>query len=74
MEETTMTENTQVELQNRYKSPVFWSGVATQILSLLMLTGVIDLSQSNMINGIVVALCEIWTLFSQRNSPELKSW
>lgn len=63
-----------MELQSRWVSPVFWSGVATQVIAILTWMNIIDLSQSEIIKGIVIAACELWVMFSQQNSPELKSW
>lgn len=55
--------------QNRLKSPIFWSSLATQILSLLVLTGVIGAEWSAPISGIVVALLEAFTAFGLLNNP-----
>jgi hypothetical protein len=60
--------------QNRFKSPIFWSGVATQIIAILLWTNVIDLSQSEVIKGVVIAVCELWVAFSQQNNPSSTSW
>ena len=55
--------------QNRLKSPVFWGGLATQILSILVLTGVIGAEWSTAISGIVTAVLEAFTVFGLLNNP-----
>jgi uncharacterized membrane protein len=59
--------------QNRLKSPVFWSGLATQVLSILVLTGVIGTEWSTAISGIVTALLEAFTIFGLLNNPTDKT-
>lgn len=59
--------------QNRLKSPIFWSSLATQILSLLVLTGVLGAEWSAPITGIVVALLEAFTAFGLLNNPTDKT-
>jgi uncharacterized membrane protein len=58
--------------QNRFKSPVFWSGLATQVLSILVLTGVIGQEWSTAITGIVAAVLEAFTVFGLLNNPTSK--
>ena len=55
--------------QNRMKSPIFWSSLATQILSILVLTGVIGAEWSAAISGIVAAVLEAFTIFGLLNNP-----
>jgi len=55
--------------QNRLKSYVFWSSLATQVLSILVLTGVIGADWSASIQGIVTALLEAFTVFGLLNNP-----
>ena len=59
--------------QNRLKSPVFWGGIVAQILAVLVLTGVIDAGQSNVITGIVTAVLEAMTVFGFLNNPTDKT-
>lgn len=56
-------------MQNRFKSPVFWSAIVSQILSILVLIGVIDTGQSGVFNGVVVAVLEMLTAFGVLNNP-----
>ena len=55
--------------QNRLKSPVFWSSLATQILSILVLVGVIGADWSTAISGIITAVLEAFTIFGLLNNP-----
>jgi len=55
--------------QNRLKSPVFWSSLATQVLSILVLVGVIGTEWSTAISGIVAAVLEAFTIFGLLNNP-----
>mgnify|MGYP001184713061 CR=1 FL=1 len=55
--------------QNRLRSPVFWSSLITQILSILVLTGVIGSEWSTAISGIVTAVLEAFTVFGLLNDP-----
>ncbi len=59
--------------QNRFKSPVFWSGLAAQVLSILVLTGVIGPEWSTAISGIVTAVLEAFTVFGLLNNPTDKA-
>lgn len=55
--------------QNRLKSKVFWASLVTQILSLLVLTGVIGAEWSAPIQGIATAVLEAFTVFGLLNNP-----
>ena len=59
--------------QNRLKSPVFWSALVAQILSILVLTGTIGQGWSTAISGIVAAVLEALTVFGLLNNPTDKS-
>jgi len=59
--------------QNRLKSPVFWSSLATQILSILVLAGVIGTDWSTAISGIITAVLEAFTVFGLLNNPTDKT-
>lgn len=61
-----------MELQNRLKSPVFWTAVAAQVLSILVYTGILMPEMSEAIQGVVVAVCEILTVFGIFNNPTNK--
>lgn len=61
-----------MELQNRLKSPVFWTAIAAQILSIFVYAGILMPEASEAIQGIVVAVCEILTVFGIFNNPTNK--
>ena len=56
--------------QNRFKSPVFWSAIVAQLLSILVLTGAIGQDWSTAISGIVAAVLEALTVFGLLNNPQ----
>lgn len=60
-------------VQNRIKSPVFWSALIAQLLSILVLTGVIGAEWSGAITGIVTAVLEALTVFGVLNNPTNKT-
>lgn len=55
--------------QNRFKSPVVWGAVIAQVLSILVLMEVINPTQSETINGVVVAVLQLLTTFGILNNP-----
>lgn len=60
-------------IQNRFKSPVLWSALAAQVLSMLMVLGVIDTGLGDVIEGVVAALLELLVAFGVLNNPTDKS-
>lgn len=58
--------------QNRFKSPVLWSSLTSQVLAMLIVLGVIDTGMSEAIKALVVALLEILGLFGIVNNPTRK--
>lgn len=62
-----------METQNRLKSPVFWTAIVAQILSILVYAGILMPEASEAIQGIVVAVCEILTVFGIFNNPTNKT-
>ena len=59
--------------QNRFKSPVLWSSLASQVLAMLIVLGVIDTGMSEAINALVVALLDILGLLGIVNNPTSKN-
>ena len=59
--------------QNRWKSAPLWIALAAQLVSLLVVLGVLDAGQSEVINGLVIALCEALTAFGILNNPTSKN-
>ena len=61
--------------QNRWKSPILWSSLVAQVLSILLLTGVIDAGLSETINSIVSMVLQIGVVIGVLNNPTDKtSW
>lgn len=58
--------------QNRLLSPVTLAAIAAQLLSILVLAGVIDTGMSEAIEGVVVAVLELLTTFGVLNNPTNK--
>ena len=56
-------------IRDRLKSPVVWASIAAQVLSILVLVGVIGQEWSNAISGIVSAFLEALTIFGVLNNP-----
>ena len=59
--------------QNRLKSPVFWVGILTQLMTMLVAFDVIDVSQFEAIKVALVALGEVVTVFAVGNNPTNKT-
>lgn len=55
--------------QNRYKSAVLWGALAAQLLSMLVLLGVIDTGLSDAIDGVVASLLQLLVAFGVLNNP-----
>lgn len=55
--------------QNRFRSPVLWAALAAQLLSMLVVLGVIDTGLSEAIDGVVAALLQLLTAFGVLNNP-----
>ena len=55
--------------QNRFRSPVLWASVVAQILSLLVVIGVIDTGLSEAIEGVMIAVLELLVAFGILNNP-----
>lgn len=55
--------------QNRLVSKVTLIAIAAQVVSLLVILGVIDTGAGDAINAVVVALCEALTVFGVLNNP-----
>lgn len=56
--------------QSRWKSPVFWSGIAAQIIALLLFAGVIDVTQSQIAEKIVAIALMVYGAFPMANNPK----
>ena len=59
-------------MQNRFKSKVLWISIGTQILSILIALGVIDTGCSELIETILISVCELFVAFGILNNPTSK--
>lgn len=59
--------------QNRFKSPVLWASLVAQVLSILVLMGVIDVAASEAIDGVVAAVLQLLATFGILNNPTNKT-
>lgn len=60
-------------IQNRWKSAPLWIALAAQLIGLLTVVGVVDAGQGDVLNGVIVALCEALTAFGVLNNPTSKT-
>ena len=59
--------------QKRWKSAPLWTALGAQVLSLLVILGVIDAGQSDVLNAVIIAVCEGLTAFGILNNPTSKN-
>lgn len=59
--------------QNRFKSPVVWASIVAQVLSILVLMGVIDTGMSEAIEDVAAALLQLLATFGVLNNPTSKT-
>lgn len=59
--------------QNRFKSPVVWSTLATQLLSILVVVGVIDTGMSKALEAVVLAILNVLGMVGILNNPTSKN-
>lgn len=55
--------------QNRWKSPVVWGAVLSQVLAILIALEVINPTQSQVINDVIVAVLQLLVTFGILNNP-----
>ena len=56
-------------MQNRWKSKVVWVSVVAQLVSMLIVLGVIDMGMGEAGNTVAAAVCELLVLFGVLNNP-----
>ena len=59
-------------MQNRFKSKVLWISIGTQILSILLALGVLDNVCSDLIEKVLISVCEVFVAFGILNNPTCK--
>lgn len=62
-----------MENQNRLKSPVFWTAIVAQVLSILVYAGIILPETSEAIKAVIASVCEILVVFGIFNNPTNKT-
>ena len=58
--------------QNRLQSKVVWLAVLAQVVVILQLTGVLSLSDIEIVNGVATAVIQMLVLFGVLNDPTSK--
>ena len=58
--------------QNRFTYLPIWTALVSHIMSVLILQGVIDLQQSEVIEGVIIAILNCLTVFGVLNNPTNK--
>lgn len=56
-------------LKNRLKSPVVWTSLIAQILAILLLVGVIDVTESQVVEQVVALSMQILVAVGVFNNP-----
>lgn len=55
--------------QNRFRSPVLWASLVAQILSMLVILGVIDTGLSEAVESVSASLLQLLAAFGVLNNP-----
>ena len=55
--------------QNRFRSPVVWAAVVVQLLSVLMILGVIGEDMSDAVRTVTAGVIHLLVLFGVLNNP-----
>ena len=56
-------------MQNRLKSKIFWAAIAAQIVTILILMGVINTGLGETVNQIIAIVLQILVAFGVLNNP-----
>lgn len=56
-------------LKNRLKSPVIWTSLIAQIVAILLLVGVINVTESQVVEQVVALLMQILVAVGVFNNP-----
>ena len=59
--------------QNRFKSKVFWAAIAAQIVTILILVGVINTGLGETVNQIIAIVLQMFVAFGVLNDPTDKN-
>jgi hypothetical protein len=67
-----MENNVKETKQNRFKSPVFWAGIACHILTILVAFDIIDVSQMETLKVALISISTVVGVFANGNNPTNK--
>lgn len=56
-------------MQCRLKSKVLWVSIATQVIALLFALDIIDIGTSELLNNLIITVCELFVTFGILNNP-----
>lgn len=56
-------------MQCRLKSKVLWVSIATQLVALLLTLDIIDIGTSELLNNLIITICELFVTFGILNNP-----
>lgn len=59
--------------QKRFQSKVLWIAVLSQVIAILLMTNVISIADSEIVNNVATAVLELFTLFGVVNNPTNES-
>lgn len=59
--------------QSRWKSPVFWTSLVGQVVSLMLMTNVIAIADAELVNAVVAGILQILVTVGLLNNPTSKS-
>ena len=60
--------------QSRFKSPVVWAAIVAQIVSILILAGVIETSLGDTVNAVAAGVFQLLVIFGILNNPTDKKY
>ena len=61
--------------QNRWKSPVLWAAIVAQVVSLLLMTKVIDAGMGDLVNQVAGGVLQLGVLVGVLNNPtDKQNW
>ena len=62
-------------MQNRWRSKVLWASLLAQVVSILLLTGVLSAGQADMINQVAALVLQIGVIVGVINNPtDAEKW
>jgi uncharacterized membrane protein len=56
-------------MQNRFKSPVLWAAIVAQVVSILLMVGVINVGLGDTVNQVAGGIIQLLVLVGVLNNP-----